>query len=63
MKYYRTKGDFHDYFTGWTTIEGELVTPRERETRFRYLKDSCFEEVEVSKKKTFISFGMRKEIK
>lgn len=61
--YYRATGDYHDYFTGWSTVEGELVSPRERATKFRYLKDTCFEPVEVCKNKTFINFCVRKEIK
>ena len=64
MKFFRVvKDDKHDYFTGYTTIKGELLTPKERHTKFRYLGDDVFEEVEVSKKKTFWSFGARFEMK
>ncbi len=64
MKFYKViKGDVHDYFTGYTTVENELVTQRERDTKFRYLSDSVFEEVDVSKKKTFWNFGARFECK
>jgi len=61
MKFYRVRREAHDYFTGHTAIENELVTQKERDTKFRYLKDSVFEEVEISKKKTFWSFGARFE--
>ena len=61
MKYYRAIAEKHDYFTGNTTIKGELVTERERNTKFRYLGDDIFEPVEISKKKTFWSFGARFE--
>ena len=63
MKYYRALAEKHDYFTGWTTIKNELITQRERDTKFRYLSDDVFEIVEVSRKKTFFSFGARFEIK
>lgn len=64
MKFYKvTKGDVHDYFTGYTTVENELVTQKERDTKFRYLSDSVFAEVDVSKKKTFWNFGARFECK
>lgn len=59
MKYYQAVKECHDYFTGYTTIPGELVTKRERDTMFRYLTDACFQVVEVSKKKTFRNFGAR----
>lgn len=63
MLFYRANREAHDYFTGWTTVENELVTQRERDIKFRYLKDDIFTPVEVSKKKTFWSFGARFEIK
>ena len=64
MVFYKVvKGDKHDYFTGYTTVLGELVTPRERNTKFRYLTDDVFEKVNVSKKKTVWIFGARYEIK
>ena len=62
MKFYKVVKEKHDYFTGYTTIENELLTERERNTKFRYLMDDCFQLVEVSKKKTFWSFGARFEI-
>ncbi len=61
MLFYRATKEAHDYFTGYTTIKDELVTQRERDTKFRYLKDSVFEKVEVSKKNTFWNFGARFE--
>lgn len=62
MKYYRVIKEKYDYFNKNMTIMNELLTPRERNTMFRYLGDDCFEEVEVSRKKTYISFGARFEI-
>lgn len=63
MKFYRATREVHDYFTGYTTIKNELVTQREKDTKFMYLSDSVFEEVEVSKKKTYWFFGARFECK
>lgn len=64
MKYYMVVRDgVHDYFTGYTTIKNELLTSRERNSKFRYLKDDIFEVVEVSKKKTVWAFGARFERK
>ena len=63
MKFYKVVvDDKYDYFTGYTTIENELLTERERNTKFRYLQDDCFQVVEISKKKTFWCFGARFEI-
>lgn len=61
MKYYRATKEAYDYFNKNMTVKNELLTPRERNTKFRYLKDNCFEEVEVSKKNTYINFGVRFE--
>ena len=61
MLFYRAKKEVYDYFTGNTTIENELLTQKERDTKFRYLSDNVFEKVEISKKKTFWSFGARFE--
>ena len=63
MKYYKALAEKYDYFTGYTTIPGELVTKRERDTKFRYLLDDVFQPVEVSKNKVFWNFGARFEIK
>lgn len=64
MKYYKVIIDGkHDYFTGYTTIYNELLTEKERNKKFRYLQDYCFEIVEVKKNKTFWSFGARFECK
>lgn len=60
MKYYRAKGEFHDYYTGYTTVPGELVTERERNTKFRYIADRAFERVICSRRDTYIIFGCRK---
>lgn len=63
MKYYKALAEKHDYFTGYTTIPSELVTQRERDTKFRYIGDDVFQQVEISKSKIFWSFGARFEIK
>ena len=57
MKFYKAICEKHDYFTGYTTCIGELVTERERNCKFRYLNDDVFEIVEVSKKKTYWILG------
>ena len=63
MKFYRVvKDGVHDYFTGNTTVINELVTEKERNTKFRYISDFAFEVVDVSKKNTYWSFGARFEI-
>ena len=61
MKYFRVIKEKYDYFNKNTTVMNELLTPRERNTKFRYLKDDCFEEVEISKKNTYINFDVRFE--
>lgn len=62
MKYYRVVVDNkHDYFTGYTTIKNELLTEKERNSKFRYLYDDIFEIVEISQKNTFWLFGARFE--
>ena len=63
MRFYRVRKEAYDYFTGHTAIENELVTQKEKDTKFRHLSDSVFEEVEVSKKKTYWFFGARFECK
>ena len=61
MKYLKPIVERHDYFTGWTTIPGELLTEKERNRRFRYLPDNVFKTVYVSQRKTYKSFGTRFE--
>ena len=61
MLFYRATREAHDYFTGYTTVKNELVTQKERDTKFRYLMDTVFEKVDVSKKKTYWLFGARFE--
>lgn len=61
MIYYKAIKEAHDYFTGNTTIKNELLTQKERDTKFRYLSDYVFEKVEISKKKIFWNFGTRFE--
>ena len=62
MKYLKPIVERHDYFTGWTTVVGELLTEKERNRRFRYLPDEIFKTVYVSQKKTCRVFGSRFEI-
>ena len=62
MLYYKALTEKHDYFTGYTTVKGELLTPHERNTHFRYLYDDIFQPVNVSRKKTVFIFGARFEI-
>lgn len=59
--YYKAKTDAMDYLTGFPVVEGELLTPKERHTVARYLDDAIFEIVEISRKKTYKSFGVRFE--
>lgn len=62
MMYYKvTVGDKHDYFTGYTTVLGELVTPKERNKKFRYLPDYIFKPVNISKRDVVWIFGARFE--
>jgi len=61
MKFYKANCEKYDYFTGNTLLQNELLTERERNTKFRYLSDNNFSVVEVSKKRTFWSFGARYE--
>lgn len=63
MLFYRVKEERYDYFTGNGTIKGELLTKKERDTKFRYLPDSIFETVNVNKNNTFWCFGARFEVK
>ena len=59
MKYYLALEEKHDYFTGHTLIEHELITEKERNTKFRYISDEYLKPVEISKNKTFKMFGVR----
>lgn len=59
MLYYRSKGEYHDYFTGNTAVKNELITQKERNTKYRYLSDNCFSKVKCRKCDTYFSFGAR----
>ena len=59
MKFYRVLEQKYDYFTKNETVENELLTEKERNSKFRYIPDEYFEIVNISKKKTFWSFGCR----
>ena len=63
MMYYKSTAEMTDHFTGWTVIMDELVTERERNTRFRYLPDYIFKKVYISQRDTHKSFGIRFENK
>lgn len=47
MKLFRVRAEKRDYFTGHTAKEGELITAKERNTKFRYLEDYLFQPVNV----------------
>lgn len=59
MKYFKALEEKHDYFTGNTLVKDELLTERERNTKFRYIMDEYFQVVEISKRKTYFNFGCR----
>lgn len=59
MLYYRCNSDYKDYFTGYSCVKGELLTEKERNTKTRYLSDECFDQVKISKNKTYFNFGVR----
>lgn len=59
--YFRAKKDAMDYFTGYPVVKGELLTPKERYSQAIHLVDEYFEIVEISRKKTYKSFGARFE--
>lgn len=64
MKFYKVIcGDIRDHFSGYTTIQNELLTEKERNKKFRYSPDNIFREVKISCNKTFWSFGARFEMK
>lgn len=63
MKYYKALTNKYDYFNKYEIIKDELLTEKERNTKVRYIPDEYFEIVEISKKKTFFSFGVRFEMK
>ena len=63
MIYYKALDDAYDYFTGNALIKNELLTPRERNTKFRYIADCKFKVVEISRSRTFRNFGVRFETK
>lgn len=62
MLYYKVNAEKHDYFTGYTTVIGELITEKERQKNFRYLPDHIFSKVQIPKNKTVFIFGARFEI-
>ena len=63
MKYFKgVKGDVRDHFTGYTTVKNELLTPKERNRKFRYLSDDVFKEYYVSQRKIYWMFGCRFEV-
>lgn len=63
MLYYQAIKDGYDYFNKNSLIKGELLTEKERNTKVRYLPDSYFERVNISRKKTFFNFGVRLPMK
>lgn len=59
MKFYRANRDAYDYLNKDGVVPNELLTEKERNSKVRYLSNLCFDEVEVSKKDTYWSFGRR----
>lgn len=60
MKYYKVvKDNIHDPKTGYTTVNNELLTEKERFKHFPGLRDSVFTPVQVNKNKTYFFFGAR----
>lgn len=59
MLYYRVRRDAYDYFNKFAVVEGELLTEKERNRKARYISDNVFQEVHISKNKTYFSFGCR----
>ena len=62
MRYLLPLAERHDWFTGYTTIPGELLTSKERTKRFPHLPDSMFATVEISQNKTSVFCGVRKPL-
>jgi len=59
MMYYKALDDRYDYFTGNALVKNELITPRERNTKYRYISDRFFSVVNVKKTETYFNFGVR----
>ena len=59
MIYYRARGHYLDYFTGYETVPGELITRKQRDSIFRNLSDNCFQKVRVKRTQTYWCFGAR----
>ena len=59
MIYYRARGHYMDYFTGYETVPGELITRKQKDSMFRYLSDNYFEKVRVKRTQTYWCFGAR----
>ena len=59
MLYYEVVEDGYDYFNKNSALKGELFTPKERETKVRYISDDHFKPVHISKRQVFFSFGCR----
>ena len=47
MIYYQVVKDGYDYFNGNSAVQGELFTPKERNTLVRYISDEHFKEIEI----------------
>jgi len=63
MKYFKANCDSFDWATEWPLIKNELVTEKERAVRYPNISNNCFDSVEISKNKTYKSFGLRFECK
>ena len=59
MKYYKVVKDGYDYFSKNAVVQNELLTVKERNRLVPYLSEDHFQEIEISKQKTFFNFGVR----
>lgn len=59
MLYYMANRDAYDYFNKYGIVSGELLTPKERNTKVRYIGDECFNIVAINRNDTFTNFGVR----
>lgn len=62
MKYYKARKDSYDWFNKSLVLKDELVTKKERDSKFRYVADFSFEVVEIPKTNIHIVEGRRFEL-
>lgn len=62
MWYYKAlKDNVLDYETGYSTVENELITPKEKRKNMPNIPDKYFKMVDVNPHNTYYSFGTRFE--